>query len=152
MTEPISGKVASVLNSRELAINVGSNDGVKKGMQFDVLVEPKNIVDPDTGEKLGTIERVKVRVQVKNVQERLAVATTFRVKKVNVGGVNFASGHRGGFSRLLMPPKWIKKYETLKTEEKTWEALDEEESYVNTGDRVIQVIEEADSEQESAEQ
>ncbi len=38
-----------------------------------------------------------------------------------------------------MPPKWVTKYETLKTEEKTWEDLDEEASYVKVGDPVIQV-------------
>ena len=53
-------------------------------------------------------------------------------------------------SDLLKPPKWVTKYETLKTEEKTWEDLDEEESYVNTGDIVVQVINETDAKQETA--
>jgi len=39
-----------------------------------------------------------------------------------------------------MPPKWVANYETLKTEEKTWEDLSEKESYVKTGDPVIQVF------------
>ena len=46
----------------------------------------------------------------------------------------------GSWARELMPPKWITKYETLKTEEKTWEDLDEEKSYVKTGDPVVQVM------------
>ena len=41
---------------------------------------------------------------------------------------------------MFMPPKWITKYETLKTEEQTWEDLDEKSSYVKVGDPVIQVI------------
>ena len=40
---------------------------------------------------------------------------------------------------MLMPKK-VTKYETLKTEEKTWEHLDEEDSYVKVGDPVIQVL------------
>ena len=45
------------------------------------------------------------------------------------------------FSKIwLMPPEWTTDYvETLKTEEKTWEDLDEEESYVKVGDPVVQV-------------
>ena len=44
-----------------------------------------------------------------------------------------------GFSKILMPPEWVTRHETLKTEEKTWEDLDEEESYVKVGDPVVQV-------------
>ena len=40
-----------------------------------------------------------------------------------------------------MPPKWETKYETLKTEEKTWEDLDEVDSYVKIGDPVVQILE-----------
>ncbi|PZO29833.1 MAG: hypothetical protein DCE88_06740, partial [Betaproteobacteria bacterium] len=43
-------------------------------------------------------------------------------------------------SRALMPPKYVEKYETLKTDEQTWEDLNEEQSYVKTGDPVVQVI------------
>jgi len=69
-SQPIRGKVARILNSRELVINVGSKDGVAVGMKFDVL-EPKReeIKDPDTGEVLGSLARPKVRARVKSVQE-----------------------------------------------------------------------------------
>ncbi len=107
MTDPIRGKVAQVLNSREIALNVGSAQGVVVGMRFDIL-EPEGIEDPDTGESLGVIDRPKVRVQVAHVQERLSVATTCRTKRVNTGGAF------GDFSRALMPPRWITSYETLK--------------------------------------
>jgi hypothetical protein len=140
---PIRGKVARILNSRELAINVGSKDGVVVGMHFDVL-DPKgeDIKDPDTGEILGSLERPKVRVQVVKVQDSLSVASTYKKHEVNVGG----TGGLGitGFAQLFMPPKYVTKYETLKTIEKTWEDLDEKESYVKTGDPVVQVITEVD--------
>lgn len=148
MTERIRGKVARVLNSREIAITVGSKHGVKVGMYFDVMdSKGESITDPDTGEMLGSIERPKVRVRVTNAQERLAVASTFRRKRVNVGGFGLNVGE---VSRALMPPKWVTKYETLRTDEQTWEDLDPEESYVKVGDPVVQVVgdelEEDDSE------
>lgn len=134
--EPIKGKVAQILNSRELVINCGSEDGVKIGMYFDVL-DPKGqeIKDPDTNEVLGSIERPKVRLKISQVREKLSVAATYKQTKVNEGG-NLALG---GFANTLMPPKWTTKYETLKTDEKTWEDLSEKESYVKIGDPVVQV-------------
>lgn len=137
MTNPIRGKVARVLNSRDIAINVGAEKGVDVGMHFDVL-DPKyeNITDPDTGELLGSIEHPKVRVQITRVQEKLSIASTYRTKEINVGGI---SGF-GSFSKLLMPPDWRTKYETLKTEEQDWEDIKDEESYVKEGDPIVQVI------------
>lgn len=137
---PIRGKVARILNSRELAINVGTNDGVIAGMHFDVL-DPKgeDITDPDTGEVLGSIDRPKVRVQVIKVYERLSVASTYKKNEVNVGGRGSHLGV-GGLADLFMPPKFVTKYETLKTTEKTWEDLEEKESFVKTGDPVMQVV------------
>jgi hypothetical protein len=148
MMDRIRGKVAKILNSREIAISVGSASGVVTGMYFDV-VDPKgeDITDPDTGEMLGSVERPKVRVQVIQVQEKLSIASTYKKEKFNVGGAGagFLSG-LGLASKALMPPKYIVKYETLKMDEKTWEDLDEEKSYVKIGDPVVQVIEEITTE------
>lgn len=141
-TSPIRGKVARILTSRDLVINVGSREGVTLGMLFDVM-DPKgeDITDPDTHEVLGSVARPKIRVQVTTVQERLAVATTFKKKQVNVGGRGTWTAGAAGFADLLAPPRWVTKYETLKTDEKTWEDLDEKQSFVKTGDPVVQVIE-----------
>lgn len=138
MNQPIRAKVARVLNSREIVFTAGQDKGVVVGQYFDVM-DPKgeDITDPDTGEVLGSIERPKVRVQVTQVQERLSVASTFKKTRTNIGG---AFGELGAVSRALMPSKYIVKYETLKTDEKTWEDLDEEQSYVKTGDPVVQII------------
>ena len=145
-TGPIRGKVAQILNSRELIINVGERDGVAVGMYFNIL-DPKGeeVKDPDTGEVLGSVARPKVRVRVIKVQERLSIATTFQKEKINIGGQGLDVEY--GFTRFLMPPKWVTIYKTLKTSEKTWEDLDEEKSYVKTGDPVIQVAEEVEDEE-----
>ena len=142
MSEIIRAKVARVLNSREIVITAGANNGVIVGMYFDVMDQQgDDIADPDTGEVLGSVERPKVRVQVTQIQDRIAIASTFKKERINVGGTGFL-GDIGAISRALMPPKYVTKYETLKTDEKTWEDLKEEQSYVKTGDPVVQVIEE----------
>lgn len=137
MTNMIRGKVARVLNSRELALNIGSQNGVREGMLFDVI-DPKgeDIVDPDTGGILGSLERPKVRVKVISVQDRLSVASTYKKERVNIGGVGIGTS---AISQLFMQPEHVTQYETLKTEEKTWEDISEEESYVKCGDPVVQV-------------
>ena len=146
MRQPIRGKVARVLNSRELALNIGSVHGVRTGMLFDVL-DPidDNITDPDTGEVIGSIERAKVRVKIISTQAKLSVASTYQKEKVNIGGsgslVGFGSS---GLSKLFLPPEYVTQYETLKTHEKTWEDLSEDESYVKSGDPVVEVMESVD--------
>lgn len=133
----LRGKVARVLNSRELAINLGTKHGVKIGMLFDVL-DPKgeDIADPDSGEILGSIDRPKVRVKVISTQENLCIASTYKSKKVNIGGMGKDIA-MGRIADLFMPPNYVTKFETLKTTEKTWEDLDEKESYVKIGDPVV---------------
>jgi hypothetical protein len=135
----IEGKVAKILNSRQLAINKGEKDSVEIGMIFDVL-DPigENIPDPDTGEILGSIRRPKVRVKIIEVQECLSLATTFLEQTVNIGGAGFDPTRI--FSQALSPARYVKKVETLKTTEDTWENLKESESYVKTGDPVRQVV------------
>lgn len=140
----IRGKVARILNSRELALNVGLEHGVELDMLFDVLdTNSENIQDPDTGAEIGSLYRPKVRVKVVDVQEKISVASTYRSRKINLGG----TGHSlQAWADMLAPPKWVREYETLKTDEATWEDLDEEDSYVATGDPVVQVHNNEDGE------
>ena len=146
MTKPIRGKVARVLNTREIAINVGVEDGVTVGMYFDVMdLQYEDIRDPDTDEVLGSIERPKVRVKVIHVQEKLSLTTTYRSKRVNTGG---SLMFLGPFARSLMPPNWVTRYETLSKIEENRNVLDEEDSNVKIGDSIAQVIEEINTEGE----
>jgi hypothetical protein len=137
MKDLIRGKVAQILNSREVAINLGSEHGVCEGMLFDVI-DPKgeDIIDPDTDVVIGSLERAKVRLRVTSVRPKLSVASTFKKERVNIGGVGIGTS---GLSQLFLPTEYITQYETLKTTEKTWEDLPEKESYVKRGDPVVEV-------------
>ena len=142
MTTPvqlISGKVARVLNSREVALNVGANDRVEVGMLFKILSQTgSEITDPTTGETLGSIELEKTRVKVTRVYERISVAETYLTRRVNVGGRGFGLGLD---ANLFAPPKWETRYETFEIDENTKLELDEAEAYVKRGDPVVQYIE-----------
>lgn len=148
MTEPIRGKVARVLNTREIALNVGTAKGVAVGMHFDVLdTRDLEIKDPDTNEVLGSFYRPKVRVKIIRVEEKLSLATTYRGKQVNIGGSSTGPNPLrdwltiGPVARALMPPNWVTKYETLEKTGQPLDALNEADSRVRTGDPVVQVIE-----------
>lgn len=134
----IRGRVARILNSRELVLNIGSDLGVVEGMYFDIM-DPagEDIRDPETLEVLGSIERPKVRVQIIRVQQRISIATTYKKKQVNVGGMDMIAAQ---VNKMFMPPKFQIEYETFKTTEKTWEDLSEEQSYVKIGDPAVQVL------------
>ena len=140
MADQIRGKVARVLNTREVALNMGMNDGVEVGMYFDVLdAKSEDIRDPDTGERLGSIRRPKVRVRVTRVQEKLALAST-------------STERRGfSFSESLMPLAWREKYLPLRKEERDWEHPEERDSYVKEGDPVVQVLQAEEAAEEKVE-
>ena len=157
MTEPIRGKVARVLNAREIAINLGTAKGVTVGMRFNVLdALEQDIIDPETNEVLGSIERPKVKVEVTHTQETLSVAATYQGEQVNIGGTGdkryFEATMRhltlGPFARSLMPPNWVTKYETLRKTKSIPDLLDEEDSLVRIGDPVVQILEEGQAEEE----
>lgn len=134
-SEPIIGKVAGVLNARELFINIGSSKGVRVGMRFKVLTkEPLEVRDPDTGDILGIVDREKVRVKVVEVQESFSICRTYRSK--TIGGGLYATG--GALADLMGPAKEVP--ETLQADASSYPPpLSEEESYVKKGDRVAMV-------------
>ena len=134
--QPIRGKIARVLSSREVAINRGWRDGVEVGMIFKILsTKGSQITDPDTGEDLGSVDLVKTSVKIITVHERVAVASTYRSQKVHVGGVGIP------LSGLFDPPKWETRVETLKTDDANVQELDEKDAFVHTGDPVVQDLE-----------
>lgn len=132
--ERVEAKVARILNARTLVINKGQSAGVEVGMQFAVLNrQGADIKDPETDEVIGSVELPKVIVKVVQVQESMAVASTFReFRRAGLADlVRFSDQIVGG---TLV--------ETLRTDERRLdqEELNETESYVRAGDTAVQVV------------
>jgi hypothetical protein len=91
------GHVARLITDDELIVNLGSNDGMKSDMYFNILdTSTENIKDPITGEDLGSIERVKAQIRIVRVAERISL------------GRIYPGRGRGGLSvgiETLMGPK-----------------------------------------------
>jgi hypothetical protein len=140
MTDKLKGAVATVLSSRELVINLGSEAGVEPGMKFAVLNRKGvDITDPETNESIGSVPIAKVIVEVTRVEPKLSVARTFKKRRRNVGG----SGALGiaSMTNLFEPPKYVDEWETLRTAQKPEIAeLPADQSYVKRGDPVEQVV------------
>jgi hypothetical protein len=83
---------------------------------------------------LGSVFRAKIEVKIVSVKEKLSIGRTFRTFRRNLGGRGFAP-----LGKAFEPPNWVTETETLKTAEKTWEDIDESESFVKTGDPVEEV-------------
>jgi hypothetical protein len=134
----IVGQVAGIITERELAINIGSEDGVSTGMKFQVLAQtPTDVADPNTGEVLGSIHREKVRVIATEVHSKFAVCKTYRTRVIEGKGigVDWSSLFRSGSTPTREIP------ETLKADDSDYlEDLSEEESFVKKGDQVVQLI------------
>lgn len=135
------GLVAQIISARELAINIGSSQGVKKGMIFKVLADkPVEIRDPETGDVLDSIDREKVRVMVTEVRERIAICATYRSKKTRAGHLYSSMMGAASLNAFNAPSET---FETLRSKDSSLPApLQPEESYVKIGDRVVEITEE----------
>ncbi|WJL97212.1 FlgT C-terminal domain-containing protein [Microbacterium sp. ET2] len=67
------GKVATIIRDTEIALNIGSADGVEEGDTV-LLYRDVTVTDPDSGEILGSVRYPKVRMTVTSVEPRFAVA------------------------------------------------------------------------------
>lgn len=134
VSKPLEGLVATIVSERELAINIGSDHGVTRGMKFKVLTgSPTEITDPQTGEKLGAISRTKVRVMAELVLPKFSVCKTYRTYRTG-------STLNAGLSHLFAPSRTVT--ETLRAEDADYvPELSEEESFVKKGDKVEQILE-----------
>lgn len=64
--------VAEVLDHGMVVLNRGASHGVKEGQRFLIYeLTEKEIEDPDSGEILGRLERVKATGTVVNVQDKM---------------------------------------------------------------------------------
>jgi hypothetical protein len=103
----LRGRVAKLITDEELAINLGSANGVERGMIFDVLSkETEDIYDPVTMKKLGSIDRVKTRVRVTDVGNNLALAKVTTPRGNVISSAAQVMLGQSGQSTRMTPDIW----------------------------------------------
>ena len=134
----IEGKVAAIVNERDLVINRGSDAGVEGGMKFGVIEGEVPVKDPDTGEILVKLKREKIRVKVVEVHSKYSRGKTYQTYRVNVGG----SGTDLDLGRFFTPRQEVTRVRTLRTDDSlTVAPMTEGSSFVQIGDLVVEVEE-----------
>jgi len=73
-------KIAKIINSKQVVINAGSNHNLKEGDKLEIIdkfgTDP--VIDPDTGESLGTLDLPKGKLVVSKVYPKMAIAESPR--------------------------------------------------------------------------
>ena len=128
----IEGKVANVINRRELIINRGSEHGVVEGMVFKVMDLNLRVMDPESKEILGTLEREKIRVRVSEVQPRFSIARTYETYQIAEPSIPGTIGS-------LFGSRTVTKVRTLETETELVQSPMENVASVKSGDSVIEL-------------
>lgn len=66
-------KVVKIIDDYQLVINAGESANLEKGDKLMVYVPGEEILDPDTGESLGTLDTVKCYITVSDVFQKMSV-------------------------------------------------------------------------------
>jgi hypothetical protein len=117
------------------------DNNVDHGMRFQIYEPSKDIIDPETKDKLGELKLPKIKVRVIKADSKFSVAETYIYKEVNKGGSN-AAMH--SISSMLAAPNYVKEYETFKIEERQKREIAKEKSFVRVGDIAEEIVEAED--------
>lgn len=76
-------KIAKIISTTELVINAGSNQNINVGDKFQIIdkVGSEPVMDPDTGESLGTLDIIKGTVEVTAVYPNMSIVQSEQTTK-----------------------------------------------------------------------
>ena len=124
----IEGKVAKILNTRELIINKGSEDGVAERMKFVILDPGFDVLDPDTDDNLGKFTRSKITVEIVQTEPRFSIGRTFET---------YEQANPAAALSTVLSPRYITKVKTIRPDGE--QEYSEGSASVSVGDPVQQV-------------
>jgi curli biogenesis system outer membrane secretion channel CsgG len=85
---PFQARIVKVVNENELLISGGQKTGISEGDVFTIYSVGESLVDPDTGEQLGTELEQRGSVKVTKVEEKYAKAKSDgSLKDIKVGDI-----------------------------------------------------------------
>ncbi|MFA5253226.1 MAG: hypothetical protein WC367_00980 [Methanoregula sp.] len=125
-TEPLKGKVLKILDPYRIVVNIGYDQGIKRGMEFIIYELGEDILDPDTGKVLDKLEIIKHRLIVTQVQEKFSIMKSDEYEAAE----SFAAIISGVSNQKRLVP--------LFTEEKPQKLSENEYKKIKVGDFVRQ--------------
>lgn len=135
----VRGKIIRVLSPTQVIVNKGKVDGVTQRANFQVLADPEQIVDPETGEKLGSVVIIKARLEAIQVFDKFTIAAVpanydFSGVFGEFFGQRGKEQSKGGSSGSLVPPVSYPPLNIDDTQVQPWKALSDEK--IRVGDAV----------------
>jgi hypothetical protein len=76
----VKGLVVKILSPTKVLINLGSLQGVTKGMRFVIYEEGEMIKDPKSSQPIERLELVKGEVQIIHVQQKMSIGESFSIE------------------------------------------------------------------------
>lgn len=65
-------KIISIPSETTLLIKGGTDEGINKGDEFRIISRGLEIIDPDTGDSLGTYDHIKATLEVTQVYPKFS--------------------------------------------------------------------------------
>ena len=93
MTNEVEALVANVLDSYRVALNVGTNQGVKEGDSV-TLWRIVDVKDPESGEQLGSVRLDNLKLDVTLVDAKYCVASVRSSSALFAGSAIFGTRKR----------------------------------------------------------
>ena len=81
-----TAKVIKILDNYSILINYGRTKGATVGENVQIVEIGPEIIDPDSGESLGTLDHIKDVLQIQEVFDEFSICNK-RIK------INFLSSH-----------------------------------------------------------
>lgn len=133
MSDQTVGAVARILSEREVVLNRGVKDGLKVGDYVGIIdQEASNVADPTTGEDIGQILHFKMSLRITQASDSLSIASTYRVQRINRGGVGKLNPMRN-IGNMFEAPDWVEEVQSMRVNVEDLPS-DDSESVVAVGD------------------
>jgi hypothetical protein len=91
---PLEGTVAKLSDQRSIVVNIGSEDGVEESDVFEVYRLGDPVMDPDTGEEIGSIRYTKATVVPKEIMEEMTIMQSRETTRTDPLTPNIFTGTR----------------------------------------------------------
>lgn len=84
-------RVIKIINEYKIVVNAGLTDHIQEGQHIEIFAPGQEIVDPITGENLGTLDYVKAKLYAKDVFPKMCVCMNQETETFSILEPHFQS-------------------------------------------------------------
>lgn len=77
-------KVIKIIDDYRIVINAGAVQGITEDTKLEIYVPGEEILDPDTGAKLGTLDYIKAYLKVVHAYENMSICRNYEIKEASL--------------------------------------------------------------------